>query len=71
VLAVFLATPVGLGTFGVVTAVRRALAALTDGRDVLLELPQPAAQVRVFRFQLGDPLLQGAHESPDGSLGLG
>jgi hypothetical protein len=70
VLAVFLATPIGLGTVGVLAAVGGALAAPADGLEVVLKLRLPAAQLRVFRFQLGDSLLKRGHAGQDGGWGL-
>jgi hypothetical protein len=71
VLAVFLATPVGAGNFGVDAAILWMLLALVNLLEFVLQLLQPTTQFRIFRFQLGHPLLKGAHQSRDGGLGLG
>jgi hypothetical protein len=70
VFAVLLAAVVGAGAVEVTAAREGAFAALTDLLDVVLQLGQPRTQVRVFRFQLGDPLLERAHKGQDGGLGL-
>ena len=70
VLAVFLATPVRAGRSGVVAAFLCVLLALVNLLEFVLQLLPPTPQFSVFRFQLGDPLLQGAHESRDGGLGF-
>ena len=56
--------------FGVVAAFLGVLLALVNLLEFVLPLLQPTPQLSVFRFQLGDPLLQGAHESRDGGLGF-
>jgi hypothetical protein len=71
VLAVFLATPVHAGRFGVVAAFLCMLLAPLNLLEFVLQLLQPTPQFSVFRFQLGDPLLPGAREGRDGGLGLG
>ena len=70
-LAVCLAAVIDVGRCGVVAAIGGPFAALMDVLKVVLDLSQPAPQVRVFRFQLCDPLLEGAHDQQDGGLGLG
>ena len=70
-LAVVLATVIGRGRLGVVSAPGGASAALTDVLQLVLDLRQPAAQLRVLRLQVGDPLLEGGNEGQDGGLGLG
>ena len=47
-----------------------AFAALADLLEFVLHLRQPAAQLGVLRFQLGDPLLEGGDQGQDGGLGL-
>ncbi len=54
VLAVFLATPVRAGRFGVVAAFLGVLLALVNLLEFVLPLLQPTPQLSVFRFQLGD-----------------
>jgi len=70
VLAMLLATVVRTGTVRVVAAVAWAFAALANLLEFALQLRQPAPQFGVFRFQLGDPLLQRAHHGQDSGLGL-
>jgi hypothetical protein len=71
VLTVFLAPAVGARGVGGIAAMDGASAALTDGLQLVLDLRQPAAQLRVLRLQGGDPLLEGGNEGQDGGLGLG
>ena len=59
------------GLSGSSAAVGGAFAALADVLELVLDLRQPAAQVRVLRLQVGDPLLQGGDQGQDGGLGLG
>jgi hypothetical protein len=70
VLAVFLAAAVDAGAVGLIAAANRAFAAPLDVLELVLDLGQPAVQVGALRLQVGDPLLQRADESQDGSLGL-
>jgi len=58
VLAMFLAPAVGARALRFVAATGCAFAALTDVLELVLDLSQPAAQVRVLRLQVGDPLLK-------------
>jgi hypothetical protein len=48
----------------------RAFAAPLDVLELVLDLGQPAAQVRVLRLQVGDPLLKGGDEDQENGLGL-
>ena len=66
----FLAAVVGARAVGFVTAMGGAFATLTDVLQLVLDLRQPAAQIRVLRLQVGDPLLEGGDEGRDGSPGL-
>ena len=70
VLTVLLASAVGARPLGRVTALGGALTAAADVLQLVLDLVQPAAQVGVFRLQVGDPLLEGGDMGPDGGLGL-
>ena len=38
--------------------------------ELVLDLGQPAVQVRVLRLQVGDPLLKGGDEDQESGLGL-
>src|SRR5262249_17957378 len=71
VLTVFLAPAGGGGGVGGIAARDGASAALVDGLQLVLDLRQPAAQLRVLRLQVVDPLLEGGNEGQDGGLGLG
>jgi hypothetical protein len=68
VLAVFLAPPVGGETFGIRAAGAWAFTTAADVLEFVFDQRQAAPQVRILGFQLGDPLLQGAHPSQDGGL---
>ena len=70
VLAMFLAPAVGARALRFVAATGCAFAALTDVLELLLDLGQPAAQVRVLRLQVGDPLLKRGDEDQESGLGL-
>ena len=70
VLAVWLAPPVGGETVGILATGAGALATAADVLEFVFDLRQAAPQVRILGFQLGDPLLQGAHPSQDGGLCL-
>jgi hypothetical protein len=67
----FLAPAVGAWTLRLVAAPGRAPAALLDVLKLVLNLRQPAAQVRVLRLQVGDPSLERGEMGQDGGLGLG
>jgi hypothetical protein len=61
---------VGARPLGRVTARGGALTAAGDVLQLVLDLGQPAAQVGVFRLQVGDPLLEGGDMGQDFGLGL-
>jgi len=71
VLAMVLTSAVGARAVGLVAAMGGALIPLTDTLQLVLDLGQPAAQVRVLRLQVGDPLPEGGDEGQDSGLGLG
>src|SRR5262249_37433326 len=71
VLAMFLAPAVGAWTLGLVAALGRAPGALLDVLELVLNLRQSAAQVRVLRLQVGDSSLERGEMGQDGGLGLG
>ena len=54
-----LAAAIGARAVGLVAAVGRAPAAPPDVLELVLDLGQLAAQVRVLRLQVSNPLLQG------------
>ena len=69
--AMLLAAAIGARAVGLVAAVGRAPAAPPDVLELVLDLGQLAAQVRVLRLQVSHPLLQGGDLGQDGGLGLG
>jgi len=66
-----LTAAVGARVLGSVAAMGGAFAAPADALQLVLDLGQPAAQVRVLRLQVGDPLPEGGDEGQDSGLGLG
>ena len=71
VLAIFLTSAVGARAVGFVAAVGGASATLTDALELVLDLRQPAARIRILRLQVGDPLLKGGDEDQYSGLVLG
>ena len=57
VLAMFLAAAVGRSSLAWGGAGRSAFAALQEGLELMFQLGQAAAQVGVFRFEFGNPLV--------------
>ena len=71
VLAMVLTSAVGARAVGFVAAVGWAFATLTDVLQLVLDLGQPAAQIRILRLQVGDPLLKRGDEGQECGLGFG